>query len=637
MASAPVSNDQVELTETVEVTDSSLVKQGLSFAERAGGGAVKPLTNNNDEKGEINKDIKDITNVSNIVEKAKNVSIINSIREFYRQYCVCYVEYNKEVKEKHISDTFRDYFIKYLKSNCNTGSKYLPYKKVEKSFIIYPNDLEKDSLGSFKFDRDNLQIMDFNNVIPVEEKEFDESNQEIFLIEQSYDGASIILSVNNGNYYIRTTKTFDAKGKFDDSKSHKERFIDICKENNINLEPFIEYSKTTPDKTYCLHIIMNVNHSPFPKSHPNSLVLSKAYLINDKSDNLSTFNTKLSQIILPELSPEEKSGGLEKLFELIKTELSFDYIYEKDVSEMISFLTNIRFGTLLKKTTYSFDPTISFIDQKDAMLKVLPYEVKGITVWDTMFKKFEFVNPNYEYVESLRLRNIPMNVSFEKDGSLSKFCEKRMFILFLHIIYNMDKQRSTFGRSIKPDHTFSNQFYRYYDKETIEVDSVSIGKYSHILKNIIRVKVGDWFKHLYETYMKYVRDLNEIKHKKKKDPSYRKQLSFPPCFLYYDYEATFVNSNDIKVTGIKTNFIKYIHDHIFKPNKTKDMRYRVTKEDIEMYITKNVFIKYYKEVITNGNNKDYSFTFESLHNLILNPIKEVRASYYPSKPSIDDI
>ena len=54
-------------------------------------------------------------------------------------------------------------------------------------------------------------------------------------------------------------------------------------------------------------------------------------------------------------SPEEETIESEKLNEYIKTELSFDFVNEKDESDMISFLANIGFGKLLAKTTYSFD------------------------------------------------------------------------------------------------------------------------------------------------------------------------------------------------------------------------------------------------------------------------------------------
>ena len=632
--------DDVEVVDGVKVVDvdtSSLVKPGISFAKSAGGGPVKPLIKNGDV--EINPDIKEIINVSNIKEESKSVSTINSIREFYKQYSFCYVIYHKELKTNPRIGEFNNYFYEHLNKNCNTGIKYTT-KKVDNSFIIYPNDKEKDSLGSFKIDRDTLQIMDFNNIIPSEKGEYAESNSDILSIIQWYEGPSIILSVVNGKSYIRTTKTFFGHGNFDDSKSHSQRFHDICKESGIHLDALVEYSKTTPDITYCLHIIMDINYAPFPKKKPNTLVLSKAYIISNKSDMLSTFNTKLSQISSTELSLEETNIEHEKLNEYIKTDLSFDYVYEKDEFDMISFLVNIGFGKLFNKTTYSFDPSIPFIAQKDSMMKILSYEIKGLVVNTTSSKKYEFINPNYDYVENLRVKNLPnmMNIEFEADGSLSKHCEKKMFILFLHLIYNMKKQRSMFGNSIKKEDQFANQFYRYYDIDTIEIGGEKLGKFSYSMKNIIRTKVKEWIDFLYISYQKYVQDRTEIKREKRKNPKYFKQILYPRCFEYFDYDYIGMNKNGVKYKGKKTNLIQYIQYNIYIPNVKKDKRFVVEKIHIENFILNNVFMKYYENIILSISENKYNqvdFTFKDLHNLVMNPIKE--AKFKVSKASIDDV
>ena len=628
MASAPNNVDVVE-------TEGSYVKEGVSFAESAGGGSVKPLTNNNDKKVEINKDIKTISDVSNIKGETKSVSNIKSVREFYVQYINCFVKYYNETKDVKSPISFRDFMIKYYKDNMNTGVKFNSVQ--ERSIIVFPVDKEKDSLGSFKLERDTLQISDFNNIIPTEKEVF-EDNQEVISVHNWYDGPSIILSVKNGKFSIRTSKTFFADGNFDDSMSHKDRFFDICKNNGINMDALLDYSKSTPEQTYCLHIIMDINYAPFPKSKENTLVLNKVYIINDKSENLAILNTKMSNITSPDLSNEEVDTQLQDITKFIETELSFDYINEKDVVEMISFLTNIGFGELLNKVSYSFDPSISFKDQATSLLKVMPYDTKGLVVWDTMSKKYELINPNYEYVENLRIKNLPINIGFEEDGSLSKFCQKKMFILFLHLIYNMNKQRSLKGIDIKREDMFSTQFYRYYDKETMLVDGVAIGKYSHVLKNIIRSKVGDWFKFLFETYINYVKDKKEINLQRRTNPKYFKKLSFPRCFTYYDYEHTHRNKNGVILKGKELNFIVLIQEKIYKPNIAKNKRYRVSLKDIEIYFTENVFIKYYEKIvesIANGTYKEPNFTFDKLHNLILNPIKTPKT--FNTRPSLDDV
>ena len=204
----------------------------------------------------------------------------------------------------------------------------------------------------------------------------------------------------------------------------------------------------------------------------------------------------------------------------------------------------------------------------------------------------------------------------------------------------MNKQRSIYGNSIKKDEQFANQFYRYYDKETIDVDGEKIGKYNHVMKNIIKTKVKEWIDFLYCTYQIYIEDLKEIKREKKKNPDYRKKLMYPPCFLYKDHDIVFTNYNGVQVKGKKTNFIQYIQHNIYIPNVKKDKGFKVEKSHIENFIVNNVFMKYYEKIISSIKNNEYNkidFTFDNLHNLILNPIKEIKYSYMPSKFSIEDV
>ena len=345
---------------------------------------------------------------------------------------------------------------------------------------------------------------------------------------------------------------------------------------------------------------MDVNYAPFPKEQPNTLVLNKAYIIGDKSDTLSTFNTKLSQITSSELSPEEETIEYDKLNEYIKTELSFDFVNEKDESDMISFLANIGFGKLLAKTTYSFDPSISFTDQKDTMLRVLPYTIKGVVVNTVTSKKYEFINPNYEYVENLRVKNLSMNIEFEKDGSLSKHCYKEVFILLLHLIYMNQEQAKSF--EISPESKYSSQFYKFYDTKTMIVNGKEIGIYKHAI-NIVKDKVDKWCDFLLKVYRKdYM-------------PNKRGKHNFPKCFYYYD--SDFVDSRT-KVKGKLLNFIYYVEYKIYQANRTKSFGTRkpftVEFVDIKSHMIDVIFKKYYENYVNKKYDDEQYLTFKDNFN-----------------------
>jgi hypothetical protein len=544
----------------------------MSYAESAGSTKSFPIELN--EKSSINDKIIDIKDVGII----KNDSISKELIKFYKEMSKVNSEYVKSDSE--LSNT------EYIKNNFLTNYKNIIYvsKTNPDKVIMFSNydDSEGKGFNNMSYSSETYQLFDYNFTYINSNDEAQELVDEDVVtgIQDIIDGTCIIMVINNGNVTIRTTRTFEAEGKYDSDKSHSEIFEEICNDKELMFSNFIEYSKETPSMIYCFHIGMQLNYTPFPKSIKNDLFLLKAFVISDKTDQLSIFNRKMSEII--EIGDNE-SVIKEKQIEMddyIEKELVIDYIKQLDINDVVSLLHNIKVGMLSTPPTYSYNSSDSVKSQIDCFMKTKSHEYKGLIIETETGKSIELINPFYEDMTKLRIKYS----IYEKDN------DKNLFLQYLFLLYKnneLETKAIETGNVLEKKDLASSKFYEVYGAE----------KYQPILENIQK-KVIAYFDLSYETYMNI--------HKHKTIPF----NEVPPCFRYYNIKL-----------GKPQNLINKIHYDIYIENKRTNPRFAVQKYQIRDYMLHIILKQYYEESINKSYGVKTLFTISpDLFNRILNPI-----------------
>lgn len=544
----------------------------MSYAESAGSIKSKPIELN--EKSSINDKIIDIKNVGII----KNDCISKELIKFYKEISKVNSEYIKSDSELTIIEYIKQHFI----TNCK-NIIYVSKTNREKA-IMFSNyeDSDTKSFNNLSFNCETFQLFDYNYTsIDTTSETKELVNEDVVTsIQDIVDGTCIIMVINDGKVTIRTTRTFEAEGKYDSDKSHSEIFDEICKDKELMFSTFIEYSKETPSMTYCFHIGMQLNYTPFPKSIKNDLFLLKVFVISDKTDQLSIFNRKMGEII--EIKDNE-TAIKEKLYEIeefIEKEIVIDYIKQLDIDDVVSLFHNIKVGVISTPQTYSYSSSDSVKSQVDCFMKSKSHEFKGLIIETETGKNIELINPLYEEMTKLRI-----NYSiYEKDN------DKNLFLQYLFLLYKnneLEIKATETGNVLEKKDLVSSKFYEFYGVE----------KYQPILGKIQK-KVTDYFDLIYETYM------NIYKHKK------IPYNEVPPCFRYYNLKL-----------GKSQNIITKIHYDIFFENKRTNPRFVVQKYHIKDYMLKIMLKDYYDESMNKSYGVKTLFTISpDLFNRILNPI-----------------
>ena len=398
----------------------SVASSQPTYAQTAGSVKSEPITLN--EKLTMKDSITNIKDVGII----KNKAITNELDEFYKVIMVANL---KCVKFVDNSGPVIDFIKEYFETYQNIVYKVKTVKPEEPgNCIVFSN--YNETKGFNNIFKPNYELIDYNFNVDVETENFVEDKGTVTTIEKLIDGTCIVCVIKNGSIGIRTTRTFDASGKYDSSKSHDELFHSICKDKNIELANFIEYSKETPEISYCLHFGLQLNHTPFPKSIDNDIFLLKAFLINDKTDKIDIFNRKISDFEAIKDNAEELEKKKEDV-DFIKSELTIDYVKQLDNQDMISLLHNLKCGSISLPDTYSYKSTDKVTDQIQSFAKDQTRDFKGLRVYTDDGKLYEILNLAYSEMSKLRIQ-----YSIEP----TEQNDRNLFLQYLHLVLKNNEQ-----------------------------------------------------------------------------------------------------------------------------------------------------------------------------------------------------
>ena len=544
-----------------------------TYAQSAGSVKSIPIVINQ------NKDISDkIIKISD-VGIIENKFIKKELEDFYKHIMLCSFEHIKDPSDKTPMESMKDYFKKEFKN--------IIYKsKTEKttdpsSSIIFSNYDDNDTKGfnNLAYITDTYELIDYNF-----NKSSDEghptSDELVTSIQDILDGTCIIMVIKNGHRSIRTTRTFDGSGKYDSDKSHVELFEGICKDKNIVFSNFIEYSKETPTISYCFHLGIQLNDTPFPKAIPNDIFLLKAFLINGKKYQLDVFNHKISDLDIIKENAEECDKKICDINKFIKEELTVDYIKQLDTEDIISLFANLKCGIIRTPATYSYNSSDKVLDQIDTFMKLQTRDFKGLYIETDKGTKYDIINFKYSEMSKIRIQ-YSIEPSQEND--------KNLFLQYLHLLYKNNEQElyaiETNTTIYKKD-LISSKFYEVYGEE----------KYKPILSEI-QNKLTEYFDMMYDTYMQVYKDKSIDKYQ------------IPPCFRYYNMKES-----------RKENVINKIHYDIYFNGKRSNPRFVVQKCHIKEYMLNVVLKQYYEENMTKTYGKKTLFVYTDLNSRILRPI-----------------
>ena len=417
------------------------------------------------------------------------------------------------------------------------------------------------------------------------------SFQNLLACELIDDGTKIILSIKNGEIYVRTSGSFnkcqmhkkDRDGKellissrYDNVDGFYDIFMKLAEEMGFNFEKLQEESKKYPDNSYVFNFILDLANTPIPKGkdYKSKLVFHSGYEISMNLERLAKFKDYMNIIALLN---DEESKTLEIKGKIIKKEdviaEAFDFI-DKNVISDVKTLSTIDTVSMFKNggivdidipEMYGFKSGITAEVAKksiDDYISKLPYYIKGLKLIFTNGTYLEYLNPEYDKVLSYRKTgeneygNTYYSIcpDFERDN-------RNIWNLWVYL-YNRDKFQD---------------FYKCYDHE---------------------LKYKTKFKDIAEKLDTYAYKIFSVYHKKfsKKEKVEMKPLLIPKVFVIDKVKVNSDDSEDLIEYKI-SNILDYIH-YIFKHNKynseNPDPDFKITKS----YILNNFIIK---EFIKNDN------------------------------------